>query len=112
MPESAGKPAVTRRTAAASTPDALDALAAPAPEAVQEPAPDPSDALAAEPEADTSGWFRNTSATELTVLPDRYPSAKISPDEATWLPADPRHPNLERCDAPDGPAADTPRSEK
>lgn len=60
------------------------------------------------------GWFRNTAATELTVLPDQYPSARLAPGEAAWLPDDPRHPNLERCDAPapDAGAADTAGSEK
>jgi hypothetical protein len=69
---------------------------------------------AAEPPAPKPGWFRNTGAVELTVMPDQYPSAKLAPGEATWLPDDPRHPNLERCDAPtpDAPAADTAGSEK
>ena len=50
--------------------------------------------------ADTSGWYRNTSPVDLIVQPDRYPSARLEPGEATWLPADPQHPNLEPCDAP------------
>ena len=60
------------------------------------------------------GWFRNTAATNLLVLPDHYPSKRLAPGEATWLPDDPRHPDLERCDppAPAAEAADTAGSEK
>lgn len=54
----------------------------------------------------TSGWFRNTGHVVLTVQPDNYPSARLEPDAATWLPADPHHPDLTACDEPP-PAADT-----
>lgn len=94
----------------AATPAAQETPAAPAvtdaTAVVAETAPAPP-----EPEP---GWFRNTAATPLTVLPDRYPSARLEPGQAAWLPDDPRHPNLERCDAPDpdANAADTAGSEK
>ena len=59
------------------------------------------------------GWFRNTATVSLTVIPDQYPAANLAPGEASWLPDDPRHPNLERCDAPEPEtAADTAGSEK
>lgn len=54
---------------------------------------------------DTSGWFRNTDAVALTVLPDGHPSARLEPGDACWLPTDPHHPHLTRCDPP--VAADT-----
>jgi hypothetical protein len=82
------------------TPGSAAAAAVPAPEPGP-PAPEP-------------GWFRNTAATPLTVLPDQYPSARLAPGEATWLPDDPHHPDLRRCDEPtpaEG-ADDTTRSEK
>ena len=60
------------------------------------------DALSA---ADTSGWFRNDAPVVLTVLPDGYPSARLAPGEARWLPADPHHPDLTACEPPE--AADT-----
>jgi hypothetical protein len=86
---------------------------APAAETATDAVPDAADA-APEPEPPAPGWFRNTATTELIVMPDRYPSKQLAPGEATWLPDDPRHPNLERCDAP-APAvdaADTTGSEK
>ena len=70
---------------------------------------EPVEDAAAEPEPPEpeSGWFRNTARTSLTVIPDRYPAVKLAPGEAAWLPDDPRHPDLERCDAPDpAPAPD------
>lgn len=57
---------------------------------------------AGEPEPEPEpGWFRNTAKTPLTVIPDQYPAARLEPDEAAWLPDDPHHPNLERCEAPE-----------
>jgi len=64
------------------------------------------------PAPDTSGWYRNDSQVELTVQPDRYHSARLKPGQAAWLPADPQHPDLQPCDAPDPAAADTTGSEK
>lgn len=58
------------------------------------------------------GWFRNAAPVPLTVLPDQYPSARLAPGESAWLPDDPHHPDLERCDAPAAAAADTTGSEK
>lgn len=82
------------------------------PEASAEPVED----AVAEPPKPEPGWFRNTAKTPLTVIPDQYPAAKLTPGEAAWLPDDPHHPNLERCEAPepelDAAAADTAGSEK
>jgi hypothetical protein len=73
----------------------------------------PTEAPAAEPSApDTSGWYRNDSLSVLIVMPDRYPSARLEPGQAEWLPADPQHPDLKPCDAPTVAAADTTRSEQ
>lgn len=84
---------------------------------MQPPAADPAPDAPVEGEAPGKpepGWFRNTAATDLLAMPDHYPSKRLVPGEATWLPDDPRHPDLERCDAPapDAPAADTAGSEK
>ncbi len=49
---------------------------------------------------DTGGWFRNTSAGPLTVVPEGAPSAVLEPGGATWLPRDPSHPHLQPCDTP------------
>lgn len=59
-----------------------------------------------QPAPDTSGWYRNDGAVVLTTQPHRYPSAVLKPGEATWLPADPQHPDLHPCDAPDTAAVD------
>lgn len=66
------------------------------------------------PEPDTSGWYRNNSAVPLLVQPTGYPSKLLQPDKATWLPADPQHPDLKPCDAPapEAAAEDTTGSEK
>lgn len=86
------------------------------PEASAEPVEDA--ATAPEQPQPEPGWFRNTAKTPLTVIPDQYPAAKLTPGEAAWLPDDPHHPNLERCEAPepapepDAAAADTAGSEK
>lgn len=63
------------------------------------------------------GWYRNTAATPLIVQPHRYPSKTLAPGAATWLPDNPRHPDLVPCDEPPptaGPTdgADTTGSEK
>lgn len=68
--------------------------------------------LTPEPGPNTSGWYRNSGAVALTVQPDRYPSAVLGPGDATWLPADPQHPDLKPCDAPPPVADDTTGSEK
>lgn len=52
------------------------------------------------PPADTSGWYRNRALVPLLVQPTGYPSTELAPGGATWLPADPQHPDLEPCDAP------------
>lgn len=81
-------------------------------------APEPAEDTEIEPAPPEPGWFRNTAKTALTVIPDQYPAANLAPGEAAWLPDDPRHPDLERCDAPEpapepGTAdADTAGSEK
>lgn len=63
---------------------------------------------AAEDAPPEPGWFRNTATVPLTVIPDQYPAARLEPGEAAWLPDDPQHPNLERCEAPEPtPAPDS-----
>lgn len=65
-----------------------------------------------------SGWYRNTAATALTVVPDQYPSRTLAPGEAVWLPSNPRHRDLVPCDGPppappaEAGDADTTGSEK
>lgn len=58
--------------------------------------------------SDTSGWYRNRGPVAVTVMPDRYPSALLEPGDATWLPRDPQHPDLEACDAPEPAPAPVP----
>lgn len=68
------------------------ATAAPAPaEDAQPPKPEP-------------GWYRNTAATPLIVQPHQYPSKQLAPGEATWLPDNPRHRDIEPCGEPPQPA--------
>lgn len=101
-PSAAGK---TSKRAAAPDVTAVPA-ADPAAEAVDTAATEPAIPEAATP---TPGWFRNTAATTLIVV---FPTRELEPGEVTWLPDDPRHPNLERCDPPaPAPAADTTGSE-
>jgi hypothetical protein len=91
------------------------APAAPEPPAAEQAAPEsPAEDAAPQLEPPAPGWYRNTAATDLIVMPDHYPSVQLEPGKAAWLPDDPRHPNLERCDAPapDALAADTAGSEK
>lgn len=98
----------------ANAPAVTETLAAPAPAPAAVADVETETEAATEPAPPEPGWFRNTSETPLVVIPDRYPSTTLAPGEATWLPDDPRHPNLERCDAPapDATAADTTGSEQ
>jgi len=112
-PAAAGKSG-KRASSKAPDPAAAD-QAAVAPADTTADTTEPVEDAAAEPEAPAPpepepGWFRNTSVVPLLSMPDQYPSATLKPGEARWLPDDPRHPNLERCDAPEpaaepGPAA-------
>jgi hypothetical protein len=107
-PAAASKPASGKRASDTAAPAEPEATVAETPEAAADAA---EEQPTREPEP---GWFRNTAATPLISMPDQYPSATLAPGEARWLPDDPRHPNLERCDAPapDTAAADTTGSEK
>lgn len=73
--------------------------AAASPQDTDTPAPGSDDA-AAEGQPDTSGWFRNDSATAVTVTPHGAPSAYLRPGAAAWLPSDPGMPFLVACDGP------------
>lgn len=86
-------------------PDQLPEVAGaePGPELAPGPTAEPDADLEPTAPPDTSGWYRNRGPVELTVMPDRYPSAVLKPGGAEWFPADPSHPDLEPCDAP--PAA-------
>jgi len=106
----------------APDPAAADQAAVAPADAAAEPAEDAElvDDAATEPgpPEPKPGWFRNTAKTPLTVIPDQYPAANLAPGEAAWLPDDPRHPNIERCEPPEPAAepetadADTAGSEK
>lgn len=52
------------------------------------------------------GWYRNTAATPMVVVPDRYPSRTLAPGEAVWLPDNPRHRDIQPCDEPPPPPAE------
>ena len=58
------------------------------------------------------GWYRNSGPVDLIVQPHNYPSTQLEPGEATWLPDDPQHRDIEPCDEPPPAAADTAGSEK
>lgn len=87
-----------------ASPDAAE------PAVVETPAAEPAELDA--PAPDTSGWYRNRAQTPLLVQPDQYPSTLLDPGAATWLPADPQHPDLEPCDAPPPSAADADTKEQ
>lgn len=84
------------------------------PAPAETPVADFVDAGAAEtPPPPEPGWYRNRGPVDLVVQPNGYPSTLLGPGEATWLPDNPQHRDIEPCDEPPpAVAADTTGSEK
>jgi hypothetical protein len=70
----------------------------PTPALPEDPAPDPGAEAAPDPEAaqpqDTGGWFRNTAATDLTVLGDGF-NGVLAPGRIVALERTPTHRDLQ-----------------